>query len=203
MPSRGWKRGVRHQAWFPGETLNTVIGQGFMTATPLQLAQMTALIAQRGEGRRPHVLMASENPVNGNLQSVSTQASAPVRLNNERNWNIVIEGMEDVVHAPRGTAHHYIGKDLPYRIAGKSGTAQVAGLAQDEAAPELEDVERLLRDHALFVAFAPSDDPRIAIAVLVEHGGGGSSTASPVARAVMDTYLLGTRVVQAEERVLW
>jgi len=203
MPSRAWKRGVRNQAWFPGETLNTVIGQGFMTTTPLQLAQMTALMAQRGEGRRPHVLMASEDPVSGSLQSVSTQAIPPIHLKNERHWGTVIKGMEAVVHAPRGTAHYYIGKDAPYRIAGKSGTAQVAGLAQDEDAPEFEDVEHRFRDHALFVAFAPADDPRIAVAVLVEHGGGGSSTASPVARKVMDAYLLGTRVAQTQESVSW
>ncbi len=203
MPSRAWKRGARNQAWFPGETLNTVIGQGFMTTTPLQLAQMTALLAQRGDARKPHVLMASENPVNGRLQSVSIDAVPPVRLSNDRHWSTVIQGMEAVVHAPRGTAHYHIGQDAPYRIAGKSGTAQVAGLAQDEAAPELEDVEHRFRDHALFIAFAPADDPRIAVAVLVEHGGGGSSTASPVARKVMDAYLLGTRVVQSRESVSW
>lgn len=203
MPSRAWKRGARNQAWYPGETLNTVIGQGFMTTTPLQLAQMTALIAQRGNGRKPHVLMASENPVDGNLESVSTNAIPAIRLNNERNWDTVIGGMEAVVHAPRGTAHTYIGRDVPYRIAGKSGTAQVAALAQDEAAPELEDVEHRFRDHALFIAFAPADDPRIAVAVLVEHGGGGSSTAAPVARKIMDAYLLGTRIVNAQEKVSW
>lgn len=203
MPSREWKRGARHQAWYPGETLNTVIGQGFMTATPLQLAQMTALIAERGQGRVPHVLMASENAATGSMQSVVTKATPPIKLNNDRNWSIVIRGMEDVVQAPRGTAHYYIGRNAPYRIAGKSGTAQVTGLAQDVAAPDKADVDRRLRDHALFIAFAPAEDPRIAVAVIVEHGGGGSSTASPIARQVMDAYLLGTRALQTASSSAW
>lgn len=203
MPSREWKRGARHLPWYPGETLNTVIGQGFMTATPLQLAQMTALIAQRGRGRRPHILMASEDTANGNMQSVNTKTFPPIELNNDRNWGLVIKGMEDVVQAPRGTAHYYIGRDAPYRIAGKSGTAQVAGLAQDEAAPDEKDVERRFRDHALFIAFAPAQDPRIAVAVIVEHGGGGSSTASPIARQVMDAYLLGARPLQTASSSAW
>lgn len=198
MPSRQWKHGARQQPWYPGETLNTVIGQGFMTTTPLQLAQMTALISQRGQGRKPHVLMATEDPGSGDLTSFTTEPTEPIRLHDEQHWHLVTSAMEDVVHATRGTAHYYVGQDLPYRMAGKSGTAQVRGLAQGEAAPSHADVARKLRDHALFIAFAPAEDPRIAVAVLVEHGGGGSSTAGPIARQVIDAYLLGTRVVQNE-----
>lgn len=203
MPSREWKRGARNLPWYPGETLNTVIGQGFMTATPLQLAQMTALIAERGQARVPHVLMTSEDTATGSMHSVTTKAYTPIKLGNDRNWGIVIQGMEDVVQAPRGTAHTYIGRDAPYRIAGKSGTAQVTGLAQDEAAPDKDDVDRRFRDHALFIAFAPAADPRIVVAVIVEHGGGGSSTAAPIARQIMDAYLLGTRPPQTASSSAW
>lgn len=197
MPSRAWKHGHRGVRWFPGETLNTVIGQGYLTATPLQLAQMTAIIAQRGRGYRPHVLLASQNPATSALDHYLPQPLDAVTLDQESYWTLVIDAMEKVVHSQRGTAHRYVGGDLPYRMAGKSGTAQVSGLVQGEAAPDREDVARHDRDHALFIAFAPSAQPRIAVAVVVEHGGGGSSTAGPIARAVIDAYLLGSRVVSS------
>lgn len=196
MPSREWKHGARNQSWYPGETLNTVIGQGYMTATPLQLAQMTALLARRGEGRKPHVLMASEAPISGDLDSVSSEPVEPIRLKDSRHWDIVNEAMEQVVHGPRGTAHYSMGRDLTYRMAGKTGTSQVRGMAQDEAAPNMEDVEYRYRDHALFVGFAPADDPQIAVSVLAEHGGSGGSVAAPIARKVIDAYLLDPPLIQ-------
>lgn len=197
MPSRAWKRGSRNLPWYPGETLNTVIGQGFMSTTPLQLAQMTSLIAARGNGAPPHVLKAWQPPASGEIVRTTPQALAPIELKDRRHWQVVIEGMAAVVSAPRGTAYHYVGQDLDYTIAGKSGTSQVASLAQNEAAPELADVERRFRDHALFVAFAPIEAPQIAVAVLVEHGGGGSSVAGPVARQVIDAFRAAPPVLQA------
>ena len=199
MPAREWKRGARNQTWYPGETLNTVIGQGYMTATPLQLAHMTALIARRGEGRKPHVLMASEAPIDGSLDSVSTEPAQPIQLRDERHWDIVIDAMRQVVHAPRGTAHYSMGRDIPYRMAGKTGTSQVRGMAQDEDAPDMEEVAYKFRDHALFVGFAPLEEPRIAVAVLAEHGGSGGSVAAPIARKVLDAYLTDTHIAQAAE----
>lgn len=191
MPSREWKHGARNQPWYPGETLNTVIGQGYMSATPLQLAQMTALIARRGDGRKPHVLMASETPITGGLEHAPGEPVEPIRLQDSQHWDLVIEAMEKVVHAPRGTAHYTMGRDLPYRMAGKTGTSQVRGMAQDqEKAPDKEDLEYRFRDHALFVGFAPVAEPRIAIAVLAEHSGSGGSVAAPIARAVIDAYLM-------------
>ncbi len=200
MPSRGWKRGNRNLPWYPGETLSTVIGQGFMTTTPLQLAHLTSLIAQRGKGRQPRMLMAIRNSNSSEIQSIEPQPTQPIILKDARHWQVVIEGMRAVVSAPRGTAHPYVGTDLSYPMAGKSGTAQVTALAQNEVAPELEDVQRQLRDHALFIAFAPIDDPKIAVAVIVEHGGGGSSVAGPVAREVVDTYLLDAPLIQARKK---
>jgi len=199
MPSRSWKNGTKQQPWYPGETLNTIIGQGYMSATPLQLAQMTALLAERGQGHKPHVLMATEEAVSGDLKPVSTAPADPIRLKDGDHWALVTDAMEKVVHGRRGTAHYYVGMDIPYRMAGKTGTSQVTALAQDEEAPEYEDVERRFRDHALFVGFAPVENPRIAVAVLAEHGGSGGSVAAPIARKVLDAYLLGTRIVQKPE----
>ncbi|GAB3678914.1 penicillin-binding protein 2 [Salinisphaera aquimarina] len=197
MPSRAWKHGSRNLPWYPGETLNTVIGQGFMTTTPIQLAQMASLIAERGEGFKPHVLRAWKNPSNGQISPTQPQPLQPIKLKDRRHWQVIIDGMRDVVSAPRGTAYHYVGQNLDYTLAGKSGSAQVAGLAQNQAAPDMEDVKRQLRDHALFIAFAPIDAPKIAVAVLVEHGGGGSSVAGPIARKVIDAFRSEQPVLQA------
>ncbi|MES1929492.1 peptidoglycan glycosyltransferase [Salinisphaera dokdonensis CL-ES53] len=197
MPSRAWKNGTRNQPWYPGETLNTIIGQGFMTTTPLQLAQMTSLIAQRGAGYKPHVLRAWKNPVNGGVSQTEPTALRPIALNDPQHWDVVIKGMEEVIGNPRGTAYHYVGQNLDYTIAGKSGSAQVTKLAQNQAAPDIEDVEHQFRDHALFIAFAPIENPEIAVAVLVEHGGGGSSVAGPVARKVIDAFRSQPPVLQA------
>ncbi|MAS09844.1 penicillin-binding protein 2 [Salinisphaera sp.] len=197
MPSRAWKNGTRNQPWYPGETLNTIIGQGFMTTTPLQLAQMTSRIAGRGDGYKPHVLRAWKNPVDGSVTSSTPTPLRPIQLNDPAHWQVVIKGMEEVIGNPRGTAYHYVGQNLDYTIAGKSGSAQVTKLAQNEAAPDLEDVEHQFRDHALFVAFAPIENPEIAVAVLVEHGGGGSSVAGPVARQGIDAFRAQPPVLQA------
>lgn len=190
LPSRQWKRRARNEAWYPGETINVGIGQGFMTATPLQLAHMTAVIAGRGRAMRPHILRSHENALTGELIEIEPVAVQPVILKNSDHWKRIVRSMIAVTHSPIGTAQR-IGLDASYRMASKTGTAQVTGLSQeDDEAPELEDVPRELRDHALFVAFAPAVDPRIAIAVVIEHGGSGGAVAAPVARKVMDAWLL-------------
>lgn len=198
IPSRAWKHAHRGTPWFPGETLITVIGQGYVTATPLQLAQMTGLIAQRGKGYKTHVLKAVSNPVSNNLNPVEPEPRKPIILENPKHWDVVIDGMRGVVNSPHGTANYYIGDDLEYTLAGKSGTAQVTEIRQGVIAPDLSDMPWKLRPHAIFIAFAPIEDPKIAVAVIVEHGGGGSSVASPIARAVIDAYLLNkTPMLQA------
>lgn len=190
IPSRAWKHAHRGTSWFPGETLITVIGQGYVTATPLQLAQMTSLIAQRGHGFRPHVLKAVRDPATGKIKPVEPEPVKPIVLENPKHWDVVIDGMRSVVNSPHGTANNYIGDNLEYTLAGKSGTAQVTEIKQGVIAPDISDMPRSLRPHALFIAFAPIEDPKIAVAVIVEHAGGGSSVASPIARAVIDAYLL-------------
>jgi len=191
FPSREWKLKRRKEQWYPGETLNVGIGQGYTSVTPLQLAQMAARIAMRGKGFKPHVVYATQDAITREVQRVAPEALDPIELKDNRNWQRVIDAMVGVVHGAGGTAGR-IGRDAPYQIAAKTGTAQVAAMRQDEKkARSLESTPEHLRDHALFIAFAPAEDPKIAVAVLAEHAGHGGSIAAPMARQVMDMYLLG------------
>jgi penicillin-binding protein 2 len=183
MPSRDWKQRRYRQVWYPGETLILGIGQGYMQATPLQLAQATALMATRGKWIRPHLAKSV-----GGVPPVDSNPVPDIELRDPRYWDYARQGMESVVHGARGTARR-IGLDSPYRIAGKSGTAQVVAIKQGEKY-DSEKLEERHRDHALFIAYAPADDPRIAVAVMVENGESGSGVAGPVARQVMDAWLL-------------
>ena len=186
-PSRAWKRDDRDQPWFPGETLITGIGQGYMLATPLQLASATATIATRGVRMRPRVADRAVEPVSGDAEEFETKAAAPVRLLEAVNWERIVEAMAGVVHGPRGTARR-INEDISYRMAGKTGTAQVFTVRQNEEY-DARKLDKKLHDHGLFIAFAPVEQPRIAVAVVVENGGSGSGAAAPLARLVIDTYL--------------
>lgn len=199
LPSREWKRRVRREAWYPGETLNIGIGQGYLTVTPMQLAQATARMSMRGGGFKPHIVRAEQDPITGEQFPVAPEALPPIPHRHPEDWEHVVEAMHGVTQTQGGTGYA-IFKDAPYTVAGKTGTAQVAGLSQDDKAPTLESTSFHLRDHALFIAFAPADDPRIAIAVIAEHGGHGGSVAGPVARQVMDQYLLGDVIHPAEAK---
>ncbi len=187
MPSREWKKRVRGELWFPGETVITGIGQGYMLTTPLQLASVTATLASRGIKATPKLLTEIEHPQNESREAVPPEVRL-VDLKNDRFYDIVIKSMRDVVHGQRGTARR-IGQDIPYEMAGKTGTAQVKSIRQNEVYDE-ENTEKKFRDHSLFVGFAPLDDPKIAIAVIVEHAGSGSKTAAPIARKLLDYYLI-------------
>ncbi|MGE0482948.1 MAG: penicillin-binding protein 2 [Gammaproteobacteria bacterium] len=187
VPSAAWKRRARKLPWYPGETLIAGIGQGFMLTTPLQLAYATSLIAMRGEAMIPHFLDQFESGTeNTGLVSPEIYRRAAVTLADPHYWDAAIEGMVEVVHGATGTARRS-GDGAPVRFAGKTGTAQVFGIAQGVDAKEQE-VPEHLQDHALFVAFAPASEPQIAIAVIVENGGGGSRTAAPIARRLIDGY---------------
>jgi penicillin-binding protein 2 len=187
LPSSTWKRGAYNEPWYTGETLIAAIGQGFMLTTPLQLAHSTAVLANRGAAFRPHLLGSVENPDSGLRERAALSALPPVELRAASHWRQIILAMTRVVHSPRGTAFR-VGQDAPYQFAGKTGTAQVFSLAEDEEY-DAATLDKKLHDHALFVAFAPVDTPEIVVAVVVEHGGGGSSVAAPVAREVLDSYL--------------
>jgi len=179
-PSREWKRGARGLPWFPGDSLNMGLGQGDVLATPIQLALMTSTIANRGERKRPLLV----NTINGEVVPVDAPSQTHV---SEQHWDTVFDAMESVVHTVRGTAN-VIRRGTKYQIAGKTGTAQVVAIKQGEKYDSEKLAERH-RDHALFVAFAPVDKPRLATAVLVENGE-KSSKAAKIARKILDQWLL-------------
>ena len=182
-PSREWKRATRRQAWFPGETLILGIGQGYMQSTPLQLAQATALIASKGKWIRPHLAKTIEG-----VAPVDPNPMPDIILRDPSSWAKVSHGMQQVVHGARGTAR-VAGVGAQYLIAGKSGTAQVVAIKQGEKYDRSKVQERH-RDHALFVGFAPANNPQITVSVMIENGEAGSRVASPVVRKVMDAWLL-------------
>lgn len=182
LPSRAWKRAHKNQPWYPGETLIAGIGQGYMSTTPLQLALATAILANRGRLIQPQMTQSINN------QRLPSKPGKQITLRDPSDWQRVIQSMRDVVHHPKGTATK-LSQDLDaYDIAGKTGTAQVIGIKQNEEY-DAESLAEALRDHALFVGFAPVENPRIAVAAIVENGGSGGTTAGPVVRAVMDAYL--------------
>ncbi|MGI3131351.1 penicillin-binding protein 2 [Halopseudomonas pachastrellae] len=183
MPSRDWKRGRHRQPWYPGETLIAGIGQGYMLATPLQLAQSTALIASRGVWHRPRLLKEAEG-----LLPDESDTPPNIQIRNESDWDFITQAMQDVMQSPHGTARA-AAANAPYNMAGKSGTAQVVAIAQGERYDSAALRERH-RDHALFVGFAPTEKPMIAVAALVENGESGGRVAGPVVRAVFDAWVL-------------
>lgn len=187
LPSREWKRSQRNQAWYPGETLITGIGQGYLQVTPIQLAKATATLANKGKVVLPFLVRNTGNPDSAELNTESPP-NDDITLKPE-NINSITSAMVNVIHDPHGTAKS-IGKDINYQIAGKTGTAQVFNIKQDAKYNENE-IDFKLRDHALFISFAPADDPKIAVAVIVENGGHGGSVAAPIAGQVIKQFLGG------------
>ena len=191
LPTPEWKRNVKNQPWYPGDSVNLGIGQGDLLATPLQMATVAATIANRGRVVRPKMLLTSD----ASIDEMNGVDEPPQILGlSEEDWEAMVDSMEDVVHRGgkgfrgNGTAWAYIGQKIGYRMAGKSGTAQVVEINQGEVYDE-EKLSEFRRKHAWFIAFAPVDNPTIAVAVLVENGGGGSTVAAPVAKAVIDAHL--------------
>jgi len=179
LPSTDWKRAALGEPWYPGETISAGIGQGYMLTTPLQLAQAAMVLANKGESFVPSVVHRVDDLTVGGVQ----RPSIPM---DEVDWQAVVVGMVDVVHSPRGTAAG-IARGIGYQIAGKTGTTQVVSIAQDAIYDE-DAISERNRNHGLFIAFAPVEDPRIVVAVIAENGG-GSRAASPVARRIMDAWL--------------
>jgi penicillin-binding protein 2 len=187
LPSTDWKWKRFKQKWFAGDTISVGIGQGYNLATPMQLAHATSVLANDGTAFRPHLVKQITDSKTGTARLIEPQPLYQVSFNPD-NLKLVKDAMVDVT-GPGGTAAR-AGVGAPYKFAGKTGTAQVVALKQGEKYDEKRVAERN-RDHALFIAFAPADAPRIALAVLVENGGHGGSTAAPIARQVIDYYLLG------------
>lgn len=186
LPSRDWKEARFKEPWYVGDTPSLGIGQGYNAFTLLQLAHATATLANRGIIMTPHLVDKIENPVTGESIKVDAEPTGKIPLK-DANLDVVIAGMTDVTRT--GTARSVF-QGAPYSVAGKTGTAQVISIAQDDRWDEKK-VSRKHLDHALFIAFAPARNPRIAMAVLVENGGFGARAAAPVAKELMDYWLTG------------
>ena len=187
IPSTQWKREALGQPWYRGETLSVGIGQGATLVTPIQLAMATAVIANRGRLVRPFLLSEVRDSATGQLViKAPAQADKTIMSADVEDWDLIIHSMEEVLHGKRGTARGS-GAGSEYHMAGKTGTAQVIAIGQDEEYNE-DEIPEEFRDHALFIAFAPVEAPEIAMAVIVENGGGGSRTAAPIARELLDHY---------------
>ena len=175
LPSQAWKREAKGLPWYRGETIISSIGQGYNLVTPLQLAKATSILANGGKIIQPHLLRGGELPT-----------PEQIEIKDYRNWERVVKAMKDVMHGSKGTARRH-GKDLPFKMAGKTGTAQVFGLNDGDY--NADELAKRLHDHALFIGFAPLENPKIAVAVIVENGGSGSGTAAPKAVELIKAYL--------------
>ena len=187
LPSRQWKQRISRQPWYPGETVICGIGQGYNLTTPLQLAVALSALANGGTVWRPHVVEAVIDPRTRQRQYIRPQVAGRIDIP-ASDRQTVVDAMIDVTH-PGGTAYQAF-RGVSYPVAAKTGTAQVIGIRQNEKY-NASHIEADHRDHAVFEAFAPADAPKIAVAVLIENGGHGGSTAAPIARAIMDYWLLG------------
>ncbi|MEQ1484807.1 penicillin-binding protein 2 [Methyloglobulus sp.] len=184
LPSREWKLSKKNQVWFPGETVITGIGQGYHQVTPLQLAKATATLANNGKIVTPHLVDKVVSDAVTKPSENNPKTTLPLK---SANINTIIAAMVNVVHSNRGTARS-IGLDINYQIAGKTGTAQVINIKQNASYNE-HAIDFKQRDHALFISFAPADNPKIAVAVIAENGGHGGSVAAPIAAKVIKQYL--------------
>jgi penicillin-binding protein 2 len=193
LPTPEWKRQAfkrpEDKTWFPGETVNLGIGQGYLLVTPLQLAHITAILAERGRSFRPRVVKGVRDAA-GHVSWLTPVEGAPIKGVSNADWAVVLDAMVGTTHCARYCGTAWVAfRSAAYQAAGKTGTAQVYTVAQN-AKYNANTVPERLRDHAWFIAFAPADAPRIAVAVLVENAGFGASNAAPIARKMMDAYLL-------------
>lgn len=190
MPTREWKMARHRTPWYQGDTIPVGIGQGYWTATPMQIAKATSVLVKRGEVIAPHLLRATID--NGNLfetqQLSDIETYPPITGVPKRYWDLATEGMRLVNHGKKGTARRAF-YNTEYISAGKSGTAQVFGLGEDEEY-NADEIAEHLRDHALFTGFAPIDDPKLIVTMVLENAGGGSSQGGPVVRQIFDHYLV-------------
>jgi penicillin-binding protein 2 len=203
LPSTEWKRQAykrkEFQVWFPGDTISVGIGQGQMLVTPLQLANAIAAVAAKGQRFEPRLVRAVRDVSTGAVNELPPNPLPSVKTKDAGEWEYAIGGMYDVANAPYGTARGAAAGTL-YKMAGKSGTAQVFTVAITERVRKAGELQEHLRDHALFVAFAPAEAPKIAVAVVVENApGGGSAFAAPIARRILDSYLLTPEQLAEQE----
>ena len=188
VPDREWKKSSYNEAWFPGETVITGIGQGYLLATPMQLAVATGALANGGDLVQPRLLAYLENAESGEIvMGPEVRVVAKIQTDDSL-FDWAVEGMIQVIHGLRGTARA-LADGLPYRMAGKTGTSQLVSIEDEEGDNPVNLPDRL-KDHALFVAFAPVENPRIVLAIVVENAGSGSRAAAPIARKILDYYFI-------------
>ncbi|GAB3477930.1 penicillin-binding protein 2 [Marinomonas epiphytica] len=184
LPSNEWKKAKYNEPWYPGDSVNVGIGQGFMVATPMQIASATNILANQGAYYKPRLARTIDSEP---AQFEQDPRGEDVVLKNQRNWQRMVKAMEKVITDPRGTARRLRGTD--YRIAGKTGTGQVFSLQEDQEY-EADKLEKRLHDHALFVGFAPADKPKISVFAIFENGGSSSKPAD-LSKQLFDAYLTG------------
>ncbi|MCQ8847048.1 penicillin-binding protein 2 [Alteromonas stellipolaris] len=185
MPSRGWKRARFNQPWYIGDTIPVGIGQGFWSTTPIQLSQSVNTLVNRGERIIPQIIRGFMHE-DSSVEIIPLKTLRPIEIKNQHNVDIVLNAMHDVVHGKEGGARHTFA-DAPYQSAGKTGTAQLFSVGQDEKY-DAEKIDERLRDNAMYVGFAPFENPEISVTVVLENAGGGSKNAAPVAKKIMDFY---------------
>ena len=201
LPNRDWKKSRYKQSWLQGDTIPVGIGQGYWTATPLQMAKALTILVNEGVVYTPHLLLKKKSDVLDTAlpkqnKPLPVEDSSLVNLISKNNWQIAKQGMYRVMFGSRGTARK-VYADAQYKAAGKSGTAQVYGLKNDEIY-NADSIPEHLRDHALFIAYAPFDKPKIVLAIVLENGGGGSTNGGAVAKHILDYYLLGIESTNLE-----
>ncbi|NDJ82836.1 penicillin-binding protein 2 [Vibrio campbellii] len=199
MPTREWKMARHKTPWYKGDTIPVGIGQGYWTATPMQIAKATSVLVNEGAVTAPHLLKATiDNGGDFEEQENSEYVTYPPIQNvPDKYWNMAKEGMRLVNHGTKGTARRSF-YNMDYQTGGKSGTAQVFGLGEDEEY-NADEIAEHLRDHALFTGFAPFDDPKVVVSVVLENAGGGSSNGAPVARKIFDRVIIGPEKIEPEE----
>ncbi|AMJ93984.1 penicillin-binding protein 2 [Alteromonas stellipolaris] len=185
MPSRGWKRARFNQPWYIGDTIPVGIGQGFWSTTPIQLSHSVNTLVNRGERIIPQIIRGFMHE-DSSVEIIPLKTLRPIEIKNQHNVDIVLNAMHDVVHGKEGGARHTFA-DAPYQSAGKTGTAQLFSVGQDEKY-DAEKIDERLRDNAMYVGFAPFENPEISVTVVLENAGGGSKNAAPVAKKIMDFY---------------
>lgn len=205
LPNREWKMSRHKQPWLPGDTIPVGIGQGYWTTTPLQMAKALTIMINNGKTYTPHLLKQKRSTMLDNelpqpMSKPMVEDTSLTQLVDPKYWQIAKEGMYKVMFGSRGTARK-VYADATYKAAGKSGTAQVYGLKADDVY-NANNIPEHLRDHALFIAYAPYDKPTIALAIVLENGGGGSTNGGAIAKRILDYYLLGDESTKISEAIL-
>ncbi|MGB1291500.1 MAG: penicillin-binding protein 2, partial [Pseudoalteromonas sp.] len=184
LPSKEWKEGRFRESWWRGDTISVGIGQGYWTATPMQIANATNILVNKGRNFPPHLVQVAKKE--DEVTQINNEEKPPVELKNADHWRIALDAMHNTVHKVTGTAHKAF-RGATYDPAGKTGTAQVVSIAQGERY-DAESLKERQRDNAIYIGFAPYKDPQIVVSVVVENTGGGSSVGAPIARQLMDYY---------------